>query len=158
MYFRLATNHLQQSSMKKIRAFYEMLGIHLFLSKLPLQGMERKLICSTKIRSDRWLPFMTRQPSNRKYQEHLILSSSRQQQKQQWAGWSFPFSQPTVVITWGGPGQGRALNVRVYVAALNRWPVSFPLYLHHKAFHGHSCPFCCYLCVNFYSIYAFTTH
>ena len=52
------------------------------------------------------------------------------------AGWSFPFSQPLSSALRGGSGQGkvwsRALNVRVYVATLSRWPVSSHPCLHQK--------------------------
>lgn len=72
-----------------------------------------------------------------------------------------PLSRPLSLLpqrrTWPAQVWSRALNVSVQGAAPTRWPVCFPLCLHYPAFHDHSCPFCGYLCGNFY-IYVFTTH
>lgn len=79
-------------------------------------------------------------------------------QIQSW--WSFPFPGHCHHRLRDGPGKGkvwsRALNVRIYIAALGRRPVSFPLCLHHKVFCDHSCPFCGHLPVNFYCTYIVT--
>lgn len=121
--------------------------------------MGLKLICSTQTRPDLRLPFMPGNLQTRRYQEHFILLApcSSTYNAASWATffpghWRHHFRD--------GPGQGKvwssALTVRV-CAALSRWPVSF-LCLHHKAFRDHSCPFCGHFCVNFYSIYLFTSH
>lgn len=153
---RSETNHLQQSTTKKSFAFQ--LEIYLFLLKPSLLRDGIKLICSTQTRPDPWLPFITRQPSIARYQEHFILLPPCQSHREKAGGLSsFPGHRHHHLR--GGPGEhkvwSRALNVRLCVAALEG-PVSFPLCLYHKVFSDHSCPFCGHLRVNFCCIFIFT--
>lgn len=107
------------------------------------EGIELKLTCSTKMGhfgSLLWLGSL-QQEGVRALHPLLLLAIAAEPEQR--AG--LPLSQLLSSPFRGGPRQGkvrsRTLNGRVYVAAQNRWPVFFPLCLH-KAFHGHSCPFC----------------
>lgn len=113
------TSHLQQSATKKSSAFQ--LKMYLFLLKFfPLLRDGVKLISSTQTRPDPWLPFIIRQPSTAMYQRHFILLSPCQSHRYKLV--VFPFPGHCHHRLRDGPSKGkvwsRALNVRIYIAAL----------------------------------------
>lgn len=158
MYLRLETKCPQQFSMKKSLAFHlEMPGIHLLWSELPLLRARAEAHWQHETRWDFWLPFMTRQSSNRNAPRVSSSSPSCDGSRNKAASWMvFPLVMVTVLSTSklelarasvepGSEWEGLR-------STLSGWPVSFPLCPHHKASRDHTCPFCGHLCVNFQSI------
>lgn len=149
--------------MKKSLAFQlQMLGIHFFLLKLSLLRDGAKAHLQPTDQARPMASFYDQATFKQEGTKSTSSSSLHAIARDAKLGGLSPFPGHCHHHLRGGPGQGkvwsRVLNVRMYVAAGGRWPVSFPLCLHHKAFRDHSCLLCGHLCVNFYSINVFATH